>query len=140
MKKLLFIFALLAATAAYGQTGTNMKYESANFIIGKDNPVIDVKPGLKRQILGYNDGIMLVKVFFGKEMEGKRPPLHTHPHTQSSYIISGKFEMHAGDKVQILGAGDAYYVEPNVPHEAYCIEEGIIIDGFSPIREDFLKK
>jgi len=139
MKKLLFIILILVSTLAYGQNQSSMKYESKNFIIGNENPVIEVKPGLKRQILGYNDNIMLVKVFFGKEMVGKRPPLHSHPHTQSSYIISGKFEMHAGDKVQMLQAGDSYYVEPNVPHEAYCIEEGIIIDGFSPVREDFLK-
>lgn len=136
----IILMTLLAAMLGQGNTTKEMKYESENFIIGSENPVIDVKPGLKRQILGYNDGIMLVKVYFGKEMVGKRPPLHTHPHTQSSYIISGKFEMHAGDKVQILGAGDAYYVEPNVPHEAYCIEEGVIIDGFSPVREDFLGK
>lgn len=72
-------------------------------------------------------------------MVGQRPEPHAHPHSQSSYILSGKFEFHCGDKVQILTAGDSFYAEPHVPHEAYCLEPGIIIDGFSPIREDFLK-
>lgn len=117
-----------------------MKYESANFKFGAQTPTIDVKPGLRRQILCYNDDIMLVKVIFGKEMVGARPPLHSHPHSQSSYVLSGSFEFHCGDKAPvILGPGDAYYIEPNTPHEAYCLEPGELIDGFSPVREDFLK-
>lgn len=116
-----------------------MKYESANYKTGAETPVIDIKPGLRRQVLCYNDDIMLVKVFFGEEMVGQRPALHSHPHSQSSYVVSGKFEFHCGDKeVKVLGPGDAYYIAPNVPHEAYCLEPGILIDGFSPVREDFL--
>lgn len=98
-----------------------------------------VKPGLQRQVLCYTKELMLVKVMFGEEMVGQRPPLHSHPHSQSSYVMSGKFEFHYGDKVQILCEGDSFCVGPDVPHEAYCLEPGVIIDGFSPIREDFLK-
>lgn len=117
----------------------NMIDESPNYKIGNTTPVINLKPGLQRQILGYNDNLMLVKVIFGEEMVGQRPPLHTHHQTQSSYIVSGKFEFHLGDNEGvILGAGDSFYVEPDTPHEAWCLEPGIIIDAFNPIREDFL--
>lgn len=116
-----------------------MKYSSPFLQTSSEMPVRDVKPGIKRQILCYNDDIMLVKVIFGKEMVGQRPPLHSHPHSQSSYILSGKFELHIGDEVRVLQAGDAYYAAPNVPHEAYVLEPGELIDGFSPVREDFLK-
>ena len=116
-----------------------MKFESEHFKKAADIPVINLRPGLKRQILCYNDNIMQVKVIFGPEMVGQRPPLHSHPHSQSSYIVSGKFEFHCGDEVTVLGPGDAYYVAPDIPHEAYCLEPGILIDGFSPVREDFLK-
>ncbi len=98
-----------------------------------------VKPGLQRQVLCYTKELMLVKVMFGEEMVGQRPPLHSHPHSQSSYVMSGKFEFHYGDKVQILCAGDSFCVGSDIPHEAYCLEPGVIIDGFSPVREDFLK-
>lgn len=116
-----------------------MKYTSATFKTASETPVVQVKPGLSRQIMGYNDNIMQVKVMFGEETVGQRPPFHSHPHTQSSLILSGKFEVHVGDQVQVLGPGDAFYAAPNVPHEAYCLEPGVIIDGFSPIREDFLQ-
>lgn len=117
----------------------DMRFESENFKFGAEAPVRDVRPGLKRQILCYNDDIMLVKVSFGAEMVGCRPPLHSHPHSQSSYVVSGRFEFHCGDKDPVvLGPGDAYYIAPDVPHEAYCLEPGELIDGFSPMREDFL--
>ena len=121
--------------------GEEMAYESNYFIRGSQAPVDIVKPGLQRQILGYNNDLMLVKVTFGPEMVGQRPPLHRHHQSQSSYIVSGKFEFHRGDReVVVLGPGDAFYVEPDVPHEAYCLEPGIIIDSFNPVREDFLCK
>ena len=113
-------------------------HESENWKLSDELKTEQVKPGLQRQVMCYNDDIMLVKVIFGEEMVGQRPALHSHPHSQSSYILSGKFEFHCGDKVQILSAGDSFYAEQNTPHEAYCLEPGIIIDGFSPIREDFL--
>jgi len=115
-----------------------MDFNSPFYKIGLQEPVVDVKPGLKRQILCHTAEIMLVKVIFGEEMVGLRPAPHRHPHTQSSYVISGRFEFHCGDEVVMLGPGDSYCVHSNVPHEAYCLEPGILIDGFTPIREDFL--
>lgn len=115
-----------------------MKHISETFKTALETPVVAVKPGLQRQIMCYNDDMMQVKVTFGPEMVGQRPSLHSHPHTQSSVILSGKFEVQIGDQVKILGPGDAYLVDPNVPHEAFCLEPGTLIDGFSPVREDFL--
>ena len=112
---------------------------SGNCRLASQLQTVIVKPGLQRQVLCYTKELMLVKVMFGEEMVGQRPPLHSHPHSQSSYVMSGKFEFHYGDKVQILCAGDSFCVGPDVPHEAYCLEPGVIIDGFSPVREDFLK-
>ena len=36
-------------------------------------------------------------------------------------------------------AGDGYYVAPNLPHGCVCLEAGVLIDTFTPMREDFLK-
>ena len=43
----------------------------------------------------------------------------------------------AGEKV-IVEPGDGLYIEPNMLHGALCLEPGILIDVFSPMREDFL--
>jgi quercetin dioxygenase-like cupin family protein len=59
-------------------------------------------------------------------------------HEQISYILSGTFEYEEAGETYILKAGDTYYVEPEVPHGATALEDGVILDIFTPQREDFL--
>lgn len=63
---------------------------------------------------------------------------HTHPHEQSGYVISGKYQMTVGDKVYELNPGDSYAIPGNVPHSFKVLEGGEVIDVFTPIREDYL--
>ena len=44
-----------------------------------------------------------------------------------------------GDGKKVLKAGDGFYVPPNLEHGALCLEEGELIDVFSPIRADFME-
>lgn len=91
--------------------------------------------GVSRQIMGYDDKIMLVKVKFEKDAVGSP---HQHYHSQTSYVAEGVFEVTIGDQKQVLTSGDSFYIPPNIMHGALCIEAGILIDVFSPVREDFL--
>jgi len=92
--------------------------------------------GLKRKVMSYDDNLMMVKVAFET---GGIGTLHSHPHTQMSYVESGVFEMTIGDKKGILKAGDGYYIPPDLTHGALCLEAGTLIDIFNPLREDFVK-
>lgn len=94
-------------------------------------------PGIHRQIMGYDGQLMIVKVKFDKGAVGTQ---HEHFHSQATYVASGKFELTIGGEKKILSAGDGYYVAPDEMHGCVCLEEGILIDTFSPHREDFLKK
>lgn len=78
---------------------------------------------------------MMVKVKFDKGAVGS---MHEHYHSQATYVVSGKFELTIGDKKEILSAGDGYYVAPDELHGCVCLEAGILIDTFSPVRADFL--
>ena len=91
--------------------------------------------GVSRQIMGYDDKIMLVKVKFEKDALGAP---HEHFHSQTSFVAKGDFEVTIGDKKQVLHEGDSFYIPPNIVHSAKCVEAGILIDVFSPVREDFL--
>lgn len=91
--------------------------------------------GLSRQILGYDNQIMLVKVKFIKGAVGA---VHQHVHSQSSFVASGSFEVEINGDKKILNSGDGFYVEPNVLHGVVCLEKGVLVDAFSPVREDFL--
>ncbi len=115
-----------------------MKAESATFVYENDVQWEPAGENVVRQILGYNDDVMLVKVKFEKAGAVGTP--HTHPHTQTTYVASGKFEFTVGDETKIVSAGDGLYMKPDVLHGCVCIEPGILIDCFAPMREDFLKK
>ncbi len=95
-----------------------------------------VGDGVCRQIMGYDGQLMMVKVLFKKGSVGT---MHEHYHSQVTYVVSGRFELTIGDKKRELKAGDGYYVAPDVPHGCICLEEGMLIDTFSPMRQDFLK-
>jgi len=93
----------------------------------------DVK--IERQVFGYSDEVMMVKVRFEKGGVGV---LHQHPHTQVTYVESGEFEMTIGEKTEVIRKGDGYFVPPNVIHGCVCLEAGMLIDCFAPMRSDFV--
>lgn len=93
-----------------------------------------VDAGVKRKIMGYDDKLMLVKVEF--EIGGIGT-VHKHYHSQISHVESGVFEVEIDGEKKILKAGDAFYIPPNILHGAVCISAGVLIDVFSPMREDF---
>ncbi|MCR4824526.1 MAG: cupin domain-containing protein [Bacteroidales bacterium] len=113
-----------------------MTQQSGNFIFESETAWHDAGGGVVRQILGYNDDIMMVKVKFKKGQEGA---MHSHPHSQVTYVASGKFEFTVGDVTKIVEAGDALYKQPGIPHGCVCLEDGILIDCFNPMRENFLE-
>jgi quercetin dioxygenase-like cupin family protein len=109
--------------------------QSNIFQVGQELLWEEASPGVKRKIYGYNDTVMMVVVKFEKGAIGK---LHKHPHTQVSYVESGEFELSIGEEKKVLKTGDGFYVPPDTMHGSVCIEPGILIDIFSPHREDFL--
>ena len=80
--------------------------------------------------------LMMVKVSF---LKGAIGSLHTHPHTQTTFCAAGAFEFILGSESRIIREGDATYVAPGVMHGVVCLEGGVLIDTFNPVREDFLK-
>ncbi|MDR2951361.1 MAG: cupin domain-containing protein [Prevotella sp.] len=109
--------------------------QSKEFILNNGTQIEIVAPGTTRQILGYDENIMLVKVSFETGAIGE---MHSHPHVQSSYIDSGKFEVTIDGKKQVLRKGDGFFVPSGKIHGLICLEAGAVIDAFTPAREDFL--
>jgi quercetin dioxygenase-like cupin family protein len=95
---------------------------------------VDAK--IKRKIMSYNEDLMLVKVAFEK---GGIGATHKHSHLQISYVASGVFEITVGDEMKTLKEGDVYFIPSDLLHGAVCLEDGILIDVFNPMREDFVK-
>lgn len=96
----------------------------------------DVDDKVQRQITGFNDDVMMVNVRFKKGGVG---PLHSHRHTQATHIADGMFEVTIAGETKTLQKGDSFFVMPDVVHGVVCLEDGMLIDVFSPMREDFIK-
>ena len=108
-----------------------------NFYLEKDSILEDLGNGIVRKICGHNGSLMMVKIYFQEGAVGK---LHSHPHEQMTYVLEGQFEFIIGNKKRIVKEGDVLYKEANISHGAICLEKGILLDIFTPIREDFLKE
>lgn len=106
------------------------------FIANKEITWETVDNGVRRKIMAWDDKLMLVRVEFEKGGIGS---LHQHHHSQITHVESGIFEVEIGSEKKILSSGDAFYIPPNVMHGAVCHEAGVLIDVFSPMREDFIE-
>lgn len=106
-----------------------------NFFPGQDAPLQDLGDGIRRRIVAHNANLMCVEVHFDKGAVGT---LHSHPHEQITYVLSGRFEFQVGDRKMVLAPGDSTYKQPDIVHGAVCLEQGVLLDVFTPAREDFL--
>jgi quercetin dioxygenase-like cupin family protein len=113
-----------------------MNTHSEHFIHSSDVPWEHADEGIERQILGYDGELMMVRVVFKRGAIGV---LHKHVHRQVSYVEAGSFELEIDGEKRILRQGDSYFVPSNLIHGAVALEDGSLIDVFTPAREDFLK-
>ncbi len=106
------------------------------FVVDSDMDWEELDAGIKRKVMVWNNDLMLVKVAFETDSIGV---LHQHPHTQITHIESGVFEVEISGIKKLLKSGDAFCVPPNEIHGVVCLQEGVLIDTFNPMREDFIK-
>jgi quercetin dioxygenase-like cupin family protein len=94
-----------------------------------------VGAGVRRQVLGHGPDLMLVRVEFERDAVGA---VHHHPHRQVTYVAAGRFAVQVGEQRRELGPGDSFFTVADVPHGVVALENGTLIDVFTPAREDFL--
>jgi quercetin dioxygenase-like cupin family protein len=92
-------------------------------------------PGVRRKVLAHGPDLMLTRVAFEAGGVGAR---HQHPHAQLSYVEGGVFAYTIGEETQTLRVGDSCYVPPLAWHGVVCLEAGVLVDAFTPRRDDFL--
>ena len=109
--------------------------KGANWVFGKDVDGAEAGPGVERRVLAYCDEMMCVENVFKK---GGIGAMHHHPHTQITYVASGRFRFTIGDTTHEVIAGDTLLKQNDIVHGCECLEDGILVDFFTPMREDFV--
>ncbi len=112
-----------------------MRHMGSSFVADADVAWAEAAPGIRRKVLCYDERIMLVRFAFEAGAIGAE---HSHPHKQCSVVESGVFDVTIAGETRRLRAGDSYLVAPSLLHGAVAIEAGLLVDVFSPLRDDFL--
>ena len=115
---------------------TSSEMTSGAFVVSAGRAWEQVAEGVRRQILGYGPDLMLVRVDFQKGAVGA---LHHHPHRQVTYVAAGVFDASVDGNTRRLSAGDCFYISADLVHGVVAVEDGTLVDVFTPAREDFLK-
>lgn len=111
------------------------QFGMTGFIFNNDHQWEKFGEGIRRKILGYEKEIMLVAVEFKKDAAAN---IHKHPHKQISYLVKGSFEVNINNEKKIMKAGDVFLVLSNLDHSVTALEDSMLVDVFTPYREDFV--
>jgi quercetin dioxygenase-like cupin family protein len=98
-------------------------------------PVEHPAPGIERRMI-WGERLMICRLRFDPHVV---TAVHTHPHEQMTIVERGRARFTIDGQERIAVAGDVLHFPPNIAHGATMLdEETVLIDIFSPIREDFL--
>ncbi len=93
--------------------------------------------GIEMKTLAYGEKSMMVEFFLHRDCS---LPRHSHPHEQTGYLVSGRLRFYIGDNVYDAQPGDSWSIPGGVVHWTDILEDSIVVEVFSPVREDYLSK
>ncbi len=94
--------------------------------------------GVSLDTLAVGDRSMVTKMNY---RTGDFATLHSHPHEQCGYVVSGRYRLIVETTPPLdtlLAAGDSYAIPGGTPHSFEVMEGGEVVDVFTPHREDYL--
>ncbi len=91
--------------------------------------------GLTRRVMAYNEKLFLAEHEMVKGWVGR---VHSHPHDQIVYVVHGHLKVICQGKTFELRTGDSFVVHGSVEHGASALEDSLVIDVFTPCREDYI--
>jgi quercetin dioxygenase-like cupin family protein len=101
----------------------------------EQNPWIEICPGIKRRTVCNGQTMYQMRA---ELKAGSKMPEHSHAQEQIAHVIQGRMKLIVRGVPHELAVGQAYYLASNVPHGVETIEDTVVIDTFSPPREDYL--
>ena len=91
--------------------------------------------GIERKTLVHGDKTLMTKFLLRK---GSIVPRHAHPHEQIGYLVKGCMHFLIGTEKLEAQAGDSWCIPGGVEHKVDIMEDSIVVEVFSPVREDYL--
>lgn len=98
-----------------------------------ETPFQEQKPGVAYKVL-HTEHMTVAAWRFDKGSEGAK---HAHPQEQVAYILKGKIEFTTDSASIVASVGDQVIFAANEAHASKALEDSVILDIFSDVREDF---
>lgn len=96
-----------------------------------------ILPGIRMKTLVHGDKTLMAEFVLEK---GRQLPRHCHPHEQTGYLVKGHIRLAIGSEICAAMPGDSWCIPGEVEHSAEAVEDSVVIEVFSPVREDYLTK
>jgi len=96
-----------------------------------------MQPGVQHTVISYGEQLMLCEVALQADVD---VATHAHPHEQVIYVVKGAIQVTTDTQTFVLKTGESCSLASNVPHGVHALQDSLVIDAFSPIREDFLNR
>ena len=98
-------------------------------------PATPVADGIERQMV-YGERLMVCRLRFAPHVV---TAVHSHPHEQIVLVERGRVRFTVEGRDYIASPGDIIHFRSGCEHGAAILDEGaVLIDIFSPVRDDFL--
>ena len=91
--------------------------------------------GIELTTLVHGEKTLMGKFTLAK---GTAIPAHSHPHEQTGFMVSGKLRFVVDGETMDVEAGDSWCLPGGAEHSAEALEDSVVIEVFSPVREDYL--
>lgn len=100
-----------------------------------EEPVEELSPSIGRQLVHI--GSMTIACFHLRA--GTLVPSHEHPHEQVATVLEGRLRFVVGGEEQIVSAVESMIVPSGVPHAVEALADSLVLDVFSPVRDDWVR-
>jgi quercetin dioxygenase-like cupin family protein len=100
------------------------------------NGYTEILKGIRIKTLCYGQSTLMAEFLLEKDA---LLPEHAHPNEQTGYLVSGRIRLFINGIPHDLVTGDSWNIAENVGHRAEILEDSVVIEVFSPVREDYLK-
>jgi quercetin dioxygenase-like cupin family protein len=98
---------------------------------------ITMVPGIRRRTVAAGQQMMQMLVVLDS---GSHLPEHQHPHEQITHVLRGRLRLTLAGLPHELVAGQTVCILGGTFHAADALEDTLVIDTFSPPREDLLEQ
>ena len=92
-------------------------------------------PGIKMKTLCHGDKTLMTEFVM---QAGSALPLHSHPHEQTGYLVSGSIVLTIDGERHEVSPGDSWCIASGIEHGAQIVSDSVAIEVFSPVREEYL--